>query len=82
MKRKQIESDPMKRAEQLLHEFETEAGAALVRLNNRVGHANIDRSLYEAAEAYRRAYAFGHALVQATGKTIYRRTWDFPGATE
>jgi hypothetical protein len=79
MKRpKEIESDPLKRAEQLLHEFDTAAGAALVKLNNTIGSTNIDSALSEAAEIYRRGYAFSHALFQATGRTIYRRPWNFP----
>lgn len=72
-----IEADPLQRAEQMLKEFENEAGAALVRAGKAVGDGEIDAALAEAGECHRRAYAFGHALFQGTGRSIYRRKFDF-----
>jgi hypothetical protein len=68
---------PLERAEGILKEFEREADAALVRMNNATGHSEIAQGLLNAGMAFRQLYAFSHELCEASGRNIYRRGFDF-----
>jgi hypothetical protein len=71
------ESDRLARAEELLGKFETEFGEALALVNTARNDRDLDASLLQAGETRQRAYAFANALYEATGRSIYRRKWDF-----
>jgi hypothetical protein len=68
----EVIADPLTRAEELLRAFEVQACESLQLVNNAVDAKDIDGALAKALEAHRRAFAFGHALFQITGKSIFR----------
>jgi hypothetical protein len=74
-----MENDPLKRAEQMLRQFETEAASAMTALRN-TASSGIDQALITAAASHRRLYSFSTALAEATGRNIYRRGWSFAGS--
>lgn len=69
---KQVETDPLTRAKELLKKFKAEADAAILSVNTALGRRAHDSAVGEAIAVCRRSYAFGHALSQITGKSIYR----------
>ena len=54
-----------------------EVDEALQKLNRATGDEAIVSALIKAAEAYRKHYAFGHALAEVTGRNVYKRNWNF-----
>jgi hypothetical protein len=67
----------LQKAEKFLAQFRADSDAFLTRAKTIAGDAARCEALRLAGQAYRRAYAYGCALADASGRAVYRPRWDW-----
>jgi hypothetical protein len=69
----QLAINPLAAAERLLAQLQLEHDRALAKIHAALGDEDLDKALSRAGESWRKMYAFGHAMREITGRTLYEQ---------